>query len=174
MSVSNIDHYKSGNKKVTDSAHYLSASSLASNKKAPVRIAQTKVSTELERQIEFSESVGDDDDSALGYSADIAISRQVGIGRGTDGLARLTLEDSFSWKEFETLYYDSDLFKWHRQEYLGESGAPNLDEMKRIWMDNERNYEKSFLEGARRRIQQDGSRNAKKGPFKIGMIDARV
>ncbi|KAF9362745.1 hypothetical protein BGX34_005573 [Mortierella sp. NVP85] len=80
------------------------------------------------------------------------------IGR----LARMTLEDSFNWKEFQQLYYESDLFQWHREAYLGNDGILDLEEMKRLWVENERCYEKSFVEGAKKRFLQDGSKNSKK------------
>ncbi|KAK3817232.1 MAG: hypothetical protein J3Q66DRAFT_400550 [Benniella sp.] len=80
------------------------------------------------------------------------------IGR----LARMTLEDSFNWNEFQQLYYESDLFQWHREAYLGNDGILDLEEMKRLWVENERCYEKSFVEGAKKRFLQDGSKNSKK------------
>lgn len=83
------------------------------------------------------------------------------------GLARMTLEESFNWKEFQQLYYESDLFKWHREAYLENDGMADLDEMKRIWIENEKCYERSFIEGARKRFQQDGSKNAKKTQRRI-------
>ncbi|KAF9180767.1 hypothetical protein BGZ51_005912 [Haplosporangium sp. Z 767] len=78
------------------------------------------------------------------------------------GLTDMTLEDSFNWKEFEQLYYESDLFKWHRDNYLGVDQVLNVEDMKRVWIENEIIYEKAFAETARRRIAQEGPRNAKK------------
>ncbi|KAF8934506.1 hypothetical protein BGZ58_005665 [Dissophora ornata] len=123
--------------------------------------------TELERQIEFSEI--DDRHNKLDREAntmpgvdDKGSNELSANSGGRGGLARLALEDSFNWKEFQQLYYDSDLFQWHRDKYLQSDGNLNLEEMKRVWMENERCYEKVFLEGARRRILQNGSRNVKK------------
>ncbi|KAG0004035.1 hypothetical protein BGZ65_001039 [Modicella reniformis] len=69
--------------------------------------------------------------------------------------------DPFNWKEFEQLYYESYLFKWHRDAYL-EDGILDLEEMKRIWMEKEKSYEKSFIDDAKKRISQDESKNIKK------------
>lgn len=76
----------------------------------------------------------------------------------------LKLEDSFNWREFELLYPESDLFKWHREYYtdhVNENGdnegvVLDVEEMKAIWMENELAYEKAFSEGARKRITQEG------------------
>ncbi|KAG0232563.1 hypothetical protein BGX31_005114 [Mortierella sp. GBA43] len=132
--------------------------------------------TELERRLEFSEGYGDgtsdSDHPRRSNPLDIQDScndddeNNQDRGEITDpsvgGLARMTLEGSLNWKEFQQLYYESDLFKWHREAYLGRDGMLDLEEMKRIWIDNEKSYEKSFLDGARKRILQDGSKNAKK------------
>ncbi|KAF9999144.1 hypothetical protein BGZ65_005458, partial [Modicella reniformis] len=66
-------------------------------------------------------------------------------------------DDPFDWNEFEQLYYRCDLFKWHRDAYLGDDGILNLEGMKLIWME----YEKSFIEDTKKRIFQNRSKNAK-------------
>ncbi|KAK3832291.1 MAG: hypothetical protein JOS17DRAFT_790355 [Linnemannia elongata] len=104
--------------------------------------------TEIERLIEFP---------LLSHGHEL--SEEEG-GRGM----MMRLEDSFNWREFEMLYPESDLFKWHR-EYLtvhdNENGdneglVLDVEEMKAIWMENELAYEKAFSEGARKRITQEG------------------
>ncbi|KAF9987487.1 hypothetical protein BGZ65_003374 [Modicella reniformis] len=84
------------------------------------------------------------------------------------GLSRMTLEDSFNWKEFQQLYSHSDLFLWHREAYLGDDVILDLEKMKRIWVENEERYEESFIEGAKKRLFQDGPKNAKKTRHKRG------
>ncbi|KAF9972908.1 hypothetical protein BGZ65_009549 [Modicella reniformis] len=98
---------------------------------------------EIERRIKSSEDVGDN-------------------GHGYDHM------ESLNWKEFERLYYESDLFKWHREDYLGDDGILDLEGMKRIWVESEERYEKWFIEVAKKRIFQDGSKNVKKTKQKKG------
>ncbi|KAG0001365.1 hypothetical protein BGZ65_003549 [Modicella reniformis] len=118
--------------------------------------------------VEFLEDV---DDNGHGHDHDPSIG----------GLARMTLEDALDWNEFKQLLSDPiigglarndprgihsigksssncDLFLWHREAYLGDDGILDLE--------NEERYEKSFIEGAKKRIFQDGSKNVKKTEHK--------
>ncbi|KAG0370483.1 hypothetical protein BGZ54_006135 [Gamsiella multidivaricata] len=79
---------------------------------------------------------------------------------GARKLAYMPLEKSFDWDEFERYYYESDLFAWHREEYLGSNGVLDLEELKRVWIENEKWNEQSFLKGARKRMAEVGSPNA--------------
>ncbi|KAF9897419.1 hypothetical protein BX616_005637 [Lobosporangium transversale] len=131
---------------------------------------------EIERQIEFSESITtatlleknipllspsslpsttkmmntsiSDNDSESQKNTYVALT--------AGHLAIMSLENSFNWEEFTQLYYESDLFKWHRNHYLGTNGVLDLEAMKHVWMENELAYEKAFVEGARKRILQEG------------------
>lgn len=104
--------------------------------------------TEIERLIEFP-----------------LLSHGHGSSEEEGGRGRmLRLEDSFNWREFELLYPESDLFKWHRENLTDnddengdiEGVVLDVEEMKAIWMENELAYEKAFSEGARKRITQEG------------------
>jgi hypothetical protein len=117
--------------------------------------------TEIERLIEFP---------LLSNEYDGEGGMMGGGGGGGGGRGKmLSLEDSFNWKEFEVLYPESDLFKWHRECYANNDGNDDddengneeevtldVEEMKAIWMENELAYEKAFSKGARKRITQEG------------------
>lgn len=115
--------------------------------------------TEIERLIEFP-LPSNKDDGERGM-----------IGGGRERI--LSLENSFNWKEFEVLYSESDLFKWHREYFVSNDNDDNeyengkedemvldVEEMKAIWMENELAYEKAFSEGARKRLTQEGLKAA--------------
>ncbi|KAF9965029.1 hypothetical protein BGZ70_005521 [Mortierella alpina] len=74
----------------------------------------------------------------------------------------IPLEDTFQWTEFQQLYHESDLFKWHRENYLGQDGVLDVEGLKRIWVENEQNYEKTFTQAARQRIALELSGNRRK------------
>jgi len=132
--------------------------------------------TEIERLIEFPLSPSSSlSPCSSPYHKTEALGDGVGNGEAALPMGtRMRLEDSFNWKEFEQLYYQSDLFKWHRDYYTdsdddGDDGSENgtnneecsetvldIDEMKAIWMENELAYEKAFSEGARKRLGQGG------------------
>ncbi|KAG0249687.1 hypothetical protein BG011_009034 [Mortierella polycephala] len=118
--------------------------------------------TEIEHRIEFptSPSAMSSDGDRNGSDCNNNHEQRNEVSHG--GLTDMPFEDSFNWKEFEQLYYESDLFKWHRDNYLGVDRTLDIEDMKRVWIENEILYEKAFVETARRRIAQEGSRNAKK------------
>ncbi|KAF9086362.1 hypothetical protein BGX23_008939 [Mortierella sp. AD031] len=122
--------------------------------------------TEIERQIEFPLSHQNDM-----WGNEKAEGEEMKGNKDTVGtmvmMTRMRLEDSFNWKEFEQLYYHSDLFKWHRDIFLKDNDTNDnnnmgavldIEEMKAVWMENELAYEKAFSEGARKRIALDGFR----------------
>ncbi|KAG9323897.1 hypothetical protein KVV02_006263 [Mortierella alpina] len=76
--------------------------------------------------------------------------------------ADIPLEDTFKWTLFQQLYYESDLFKWHRDNYLGQDGVLDVEELKRIWVENEQSYEKTFTQAARQRTALEISGNRRK------------
>ncbi|KAF9956918.1 hypothetical protein BGZ65_002354 [Modicella reniformis] len=77
-------------------------------------------------------------------------------------------EEPFSWEKFRQLYYRSDLFKWHRDVYLGDDGILDLEEMKRTWVENEERRKKKFIKAVKKCISEDGSENIKKAKWKKG------
>jgi len=70
----------------------------------------------------------------------------------------VSIEDAFDWGEFQELYFQTDLFRWYRER--SQTGDTDLDlqEMRRIWIENETNYEKAFIEGAKKRLAQEMAR----------------
>ncbi|CAO3571933.1 unnamed protein product [Mortierella alpina] len=74
----------------------------------------------------------------------------------------IPLEDTFQWTEFQQLYQESDLFKWHRENYLAQDGVLDVEGLKRIWVENEQSYEQTFTQAARWRIVLELSGNRRK------------
>ncbi|KAF9939785.1 hypothetical protein BGZ67_008893 [Mortierella alpina] len=143
----------SGTKKLTDSAHYRARNAFFMFRgfvsrlqcTLPCKSAQASDYLKLrqahiERRIEFH-AAGDDQ---------------------TGPWADIPLEDTFKWTEFQQLYYESDLFKWHRDNYLGQDGVLDVEGLKRIWVENEQSYEKTFTQAARQRTALEISGNRRK------------
>ncbi|KAF9438803.1 hypothetical protein BGZ76_004402 [Entomortierella beljakovae] len=70
-------------------------------------------------------------------------------------LLQLSLENAFNWEHFKELYLTSDLFSWHRDSCPEPKAESNFKNIKEIWLENERIYEMTYTEAARKRIEQD-------------------
>ncbi|KAF9114685.1 hypothetical protein BGX27_010171 [Mortierella sp. AM989] len=70
----------------------------------------------------------------------------------------VSLEEAFDWAEFGRLYELSDLFQWHKDGHLGSGEVLDLDEIREGWLEDERIYEKDYIEVAKIRVLQDRER----------------
>ncbi|GJJ68899.1 hypothetical protein EMPS_01245 [Entomortierella parvispora] len=114
----------------------------------------------IQRQLKFPSSLSSSSDSLAHHGE-----TEDGVGSEATVPRRVTpirIEDSFDWEEFQELYPQTDLFRWYREKSLTGDMALDVEEMRRIWIENETNYEKAFIEGAKKRIAQEMERRQAK------------